>query len=429
MPQPFPTHPNYRAVVRGLLQMHRLTLEGRDESEEAEALRESMDEPWYSLSESERKRVTGLSEDLFWVSDNQVAQKPTDMNPQAQTKLIAAYEARQRGEWDRALELLRRWGKHVPPALVSYLRGAIWAAAGGPEVAVAFFEHSCHLEPENGNYKAVLLNSLKRADPERAIAEAEKILEASEANSPFAVGIAAEIVSNSTKELPPVEAQATYQRLIPIVNRTLARIRGDSEFDNQALLGMTLSLLALAHDRIGDTKSAVNYFSEAIRTDPTDDALLIARGLILYGNAGSAVSDFEEAVKLGSPVVWPYYFLAHHYLSNNRLEECRSMCERGLLKQAPDRAKSQLYDWLGISQAELNYPAPAVRASFESAIRLDPTNERARENLSTFESTLNARQPQKRQWGTRTEYMVRAFGREEGASYDLRPRHREEVFA
>ena len=49
-PQPFPSSPSYQAVVRALLRMHRFTLEGQDESEEAESLRESMNGPWEGLS-------------------------------------------------------------------------------------------------------------------------------------------------------------------------------------------------------------------------------------------------------------------------------------------------------------------------------------------------------------------------------------------
>ena len=43
------------------------------------------------------------------------------MDPQAAARLNDAIEARQAGEWDRALELLRRWRALVAPALVSYL--------------------------------------------------------------------------------------------------------------------------------------------------------------------------------------------------------------------------------------------------------------------------------------------------------------------
>src|SRR5260370_15902786 len=133
-PRPIPKSPSYQAVIRALLRMHRFTLDGQDESDEVDALRESMNEPWEGLSNAERDRVTGLSKDLYEISDG-AARVTEPMNPQAQGKLNEAYEARERGEWDRALGLLRRWGKYVPPGLLSYLRGTIWRDMGNAELA------------------------------------------------------------------------------------------------------------------------------------------------------------------------------------------------------------------------------------------------------------------------------------------------------
>ena len=48
--------------------------------------------------------------------------------------------------------------------------------------------------------------------------------------------------------------------------------------------------------------------------------------------------------------------------------------------------KSELAEWLAISQSELGYPAEVVRQSFDRSIRFDPTNERARRNLASFEA-------------------------------------------
>lgn len=174
MPQPFPINPNYQMVIRGLLRMHRLAADGLFESPEADAIRDAMDAPWQGLSDVERKRIAGLSEDLNAISEITSAQPPSMINPQAQAKLVQAGEARGRGEWDRALELLRWWGKYAPPSLISYLRGTIWRAAGDAGTAAVFFEHASRLEPENGNYQAVLLQVLETADPVEAATRVER---------------------------------------------------------------------------------------------------------------------------------------------------------------------------------------------------------------------------------------------------------------
>lgn len=58
---------NYRAYSRALIALHRLELEGRGESPEADGIRESMDAVWALLTEDERKRLKQLSEDLITI--------------------------------------------------------------------------------------------------------------------------------------------------------------------------------------------------------------------------------------------------------------------------------------------------------------------------------------------------------------------------
>lgn len=53
---------NYLKVVHGLLEMYRLTREGKFDSPEADAIPDEMDAPWAALSESERVKMRELSE-------------------------------------------------------------------------------------------------------------------------------------------------------------------------------------------------------------------------------------------------------------------------------------------------------------------------------------------------------------------------------
>src|SRR5689334_5220880 len=99
-PQPLTMSSNYLAIVRGLRELHRLRISGHEDSPEADAVRDATDLPWEGLTEEEKKRLSGLSEDLYSVSNQQ---RPTvlEMNPQAQSRLVDAVQAQQRGEWDR----------------------------------------------------------------------------------------------------------------------------------------------------------------------------------------------------------------------------------------------------------------------------------------------------------------------------------------
>jgi len=69
--------------------------------------------------------------------------------------------------------------------------------------------------------------------------------------------------------------------------------------------------------------------------------------------------------------------------------------------------KSELSEWIAISQSELGFPEEMVRASFENAIRLDPSNERAGRNFAAFES---AGRRSVKVWVTRSSAAVRSSG-------------------
>ena len=143
--RPFSTSPSYVQSIQGLLRLHELTVSGQDESPEAEAVRDSLEGPWTGLSEVERKRITGLSEDLYSISEP--PGEPIPVNSLGQRKLLEAIEARQSGEWDKALELLRCWGKYLEPAVLSFLRGTVWQQAGDAETASMFYQHASRLDP------------------------------------------------------------------------------------------------------------------------------------------------------------------------------------------------------------------------------------------------------------------------------------------
>ena len=73
-----------------------------------------------------------------------------------------------------------------------------------------------------------------------------------------------------------------------------------------------------------------------------------------------------------------------------------------------DAVKSELYEWLAISQAELGFPIEIIRKSFEFAIRLDPGNDRTQHNRTEFEAAM--RPVVKKTWQTRSEGALRTSG-------------------
>ena len=382
--------PSFKLVVKGLLELHRLMKDGKDDSPEAESIRDALDAPLSALSRADYERSRWLSEDLYSVSEPDDSVRK-EMNPQAQKQLVEALEARQRRQWDRSLELLRRWKAYISPALLSYMRGTIWLDGGFADVAAVFFGHAAECDPDSETYQAIHLRTLGQADPEAAGKLSSAILANVEQHAPLVVAEAANVRLYGTQHMSEGERAQVSRQLIPILETNLSRIEnGGDESRCSPEFVMTVWKLGVCHELLENTTAAVDYISKAIQANPNNDALLVARGLALYGKSQQAIGDLERALSLGSSVVWPYFFLAHHYLATRRFEQCRAMCETALRMNASDTVKSQLEAWRAIAMAELGFPPEAVRSAFEEALRLDPANEPARHNQDAFQAALKA---------------------------------------
>jgi hypothetical protein len=130
--------PAYVESIRGLARLHELIENGQDESPEADPVRDRLEQPWHDLTDVEKQRITGLSEDLYFLSDPVCERLP--MTPEADRALSDARAARDAGDSDRALMLLRRCANHVDPTKLAYERGRIWDQLGERDIAILFYE-------------------------------------------------------------------------------------------------------------------------------------------------------------------------------------------------------------------------------------------------------------------------------------------------
>lgn len=173
----------------------------------------------------------------------------------------------------------------------------------------------------------------------------------------------------------------------------------------------TMALLGVCQEGLGNIQAAIDCYSHALQTEPRDPSLLLARGVLLYGSSPGAITDLQLAIKYGCPVFLPYYLLAHHLLVSRRYQECFAVCDRASRKDAPPSIQSELAEWTAITQAELGIRPEIVRASFENALRLDPSNDRARRNLVVFDAAVAS--AHSATWETRSAPAVRASGQAE----------------
>ena len=253
--------PSFKLAAKGLVELHRLIKDGKEDSPEAESVRDALDAPLNALNRTEEERAQWLSEDLYSISEPPTEIGRKEMNPQAQQQLIEAVEAQKNKEWDRALTLLRRWREYIAPALLSYLRGTIWLEAGNPDVATVFYGHASESDPANANYRAVYMHALAESNPDAAEKLAQEVLADDAKYDPFVVARAAGILRiNEARRASVAESAQLYRSLISILERNLARIENDQDVERSALAyEMTVGELGFCQEFLGNVGAAVNY--------------------------------------------------------------------------------------------------------------------------------------------------------------------------
>jgi hypothetical protein len=138
-----PAYERYASFVRAL---HRLFLEGKGESDEADALRDQMDEPWEALTEEQRALVSGLTADLNWIRREPARSHPErdEVLTEDLPKMGAAIEA---GDWRVVLEILRRAAPRLARPYVAELRARAWEGLGDHESGRLFAQHATGARP------------------------------------------------------------------------------------------------------------------------------------------------------------------------------------------------------------------------------------------------------------------------------------------
>jgi tetratricopeptide (TPR) repeat protein len=409
MPQPqgFGS-PAFDHVARGTIRLHKLIAEGRGDEPEADEVRDALDGPIAVLTPEERTRAQFLSADLYSLSKVQSDHEQLPMNPHARAKLKAVVQARDAGQWDKALALLRRWQRYAALEFVSFQRGMIWDRAGKPEIAVEFYRHAAELSPD-GFMPAIYLSALARVDSVLAVAESWHVVKAGCQYAPAVRVQAAYVILIAVRSDSHALAHVTEDALIPMLKAAVEDLERNGESIDGAMEMATL-LLGVAYQRSGDDASAYEALSRGLLARPRSVPLLTLRGLLMYGSSADAIGDLLAADQLPAETAWPSFCLAHHYLVAGDFAACRAMCAKALKLAATNTMSSKVLEWLAISEAELQVPSDAVLGRFELAISLDPQNDLAKANMAIFVSYVDTPVAHDASWKRPSESTVREQG-------------------
>ncbi len=158
----FMNNPDYVRSILLLRRLHGMIAEGKGDTDEADAVRDEMDAPWYALSEEEVARLNRLAADLYTLDE--IPAIPAQRDESAARSLSAEIDLSWKaGDWEDILDLLRRKPGVLPPHSEAFLRGWSWNQLGDPETADLFFQRAAELAPQGTNPPVAAVVARSRA--------------------------------------------------------------------------------------------------------------------------------------------------------------------------------------------------------------------------------------------------------------------------
>lgn len=379
-----PMQPAVNAYARLLLEMHRLIAEGKGDSPEAEALTELMDAPWYAMSSPERARMRGLAADLHALREG--GPKRVKMTAEQlavwQKEFREAYGRIDTGDPDASLDFFRRpVPATLPSQVVPFFQSRCWERLGDLETALIFMKEVDRLDPNEAVSVMLLLQKLGRLDEE--LQYVDRVI-SNRKSEPLHVYLAGVGLLAPTQSMSDTESKPLLRKAAPVLRRALTEYLAapaDQQNISPSADSSIALALGLALERLGETKSAVEVYSEAITRHPTHGALYMARGLArLEHDVELALADLVSAVRLNVPSIWPYLVVSRHALERGARGQALELALAAERQPGPPAARAEVYEMIGIALTELRQPLDRVLENFDKAIALDPQNARIREN-------------------------------------------------
>lgn len=373
----------YRQYAELLLRRHRLLLQSKDKDPQTEEIEDQLTEVWEKLDDIQRHSLSGIGSDLNWIRRRTKppprGRKQNDVTQQEIHELLAKKAS---NDWHGVLFSLRVCAPVISPEKLAYLRASAYDAIGFYHFASTFYDLAAEIEPGNSSIAVLALRAVELSDPDTAQMRAAQILDAPLRYPCVAVLLSAVMV---LREKERKRAPIDKERFAGILRGSIERL--PLEPPSEATNVMVYHQAAIGFEVVEDFPSALQCYEDGLKFAPDHDGLLVGKGLLLYGSdSAKAVEAFGRAVRNGTPLLWPYFFLAHQYLLNGQfalsLGHGGEACKRAI----SDPVRAELLEWAAICQCELSFPEEAVRLLFQKAVALDPSNARIARNFGAFEA-------------------------------------------
>lgn len=292
----------------------------------------------------------------------------------------------------QALDVLDRLAAAIPQPVANYLRGRCWEGLLGATYAVPFYFAASVIDPGNVNFAYLFIHSLLESG---LAAEARRWAEAIHADPnahPRLLIKAADVYFILARDLFEAEQAALLHEVVAAVDTALdidQRHQPPQLFT--AVKTHAWVQRGMALEILGRDTDAIASYDAALAEDPDNDAALTARGLLLLtADSPRGIADLRRAAELGTGLVWPYFYLAHHALSKREHTACITLCQQALATTQDASFAALLYEWSAIALAEMRgvLAADQVRRLFNDALAVAPWSLNLQRNIAAFEKWL-----------------------------------------
>ncbi|AKT39348.1 tetratricopeptide repeat protein [Chondromyces crocatus] len=368
---------------RMIIELHDLIRAGRSDEDETDELRERMVEIKEALRPESRAFLENLSGDLYMLQGEEVLEEEGARISDLPTQLKSVWG---KGDWAEALTLLRhaKIRDVVPDHVRASLRDRSWSNLGYFHAASCFFEHAVSLSPENDNYAYFALGALlKCGRTDEALRRADAIVR-DETSSARRLYKAADVLFYAARHVDGAAAATVYERVLLVLDRALERDRALPAEDRLPALTVGGYVhRGLCHEHLGEPRQAKEAYTAALEEDPNSDVALTARGLLLYGEEcpTEALLDFERAVETGTPLVWPYVYLAFDALRKDEPTRCLLLARQAEKRTQDPVMRANIAEWIAIATARQGAAQAESIARFQEAQVFNPLSARIAENL------------------------------------------------
>lgn len=375
------------------LRLQELFQAGQGDGDEADAIRDRMDGPWYRMTQAERDRMRGLATDLNALLDGGPPAVPMlpDELAAYRSSMAQAVRERQTGGQDSLLTALRgsRPAGHVPRSDVLYLQQRVWTDLGYPEVGLALLREAEKEDPSLTVFTLLALRDLGRDD--EALEYAGRILRdpklSADGHAVFQAG--ATVYGRPRGDTDPA-TRSLLERTREAARRYWANKEQAAQRDPEdpMLVPAVGNLLGLVLEELGDTAGAINVYGRVINLAPNDPDAWVMRGVArLPSDRRAALRDMEEAIRRGARTLIPYVLKGHDLLDHRPAEAV------SLVNQAVSRfgnlegpLGAVLFQVRAFAMMALGQPVGRVLDDFDRASVLDPSNGQIRRNRELVRS-------------------------------------------